>query len=113
MSDGNIGYVVCGYLDSEGPDNITVEGNPFTGQPFESAYDAWLEVESNGGPRADATIIVGRVVPVGVISVADATDEELAAAVLRVEDTFGRLEGHVEDNQGILDAASGTVIANV
>jgi hypothetical protein len=67
QTDG-VGYVICGYLDSEGPEAVTVEGDYLSGgRPYATIEEAVAEIDSNGGPRADANIFVGAVVPVALI----------------------------------------------
>lgn len=84
-----IGYVVCGYLDSEGPGGVTVEGDPWSGQPFESIEEAWAEVDANGGPNENATVIIGVVLPVGIVVPPNADDEYILRRTREAEAAFG------------------------
>jgi hypothetical protein len=86
---GGIGYVVAGYLDSEGPHGITVFGDPDTGQPYPTVEALQKWVDENGGPLDNATIIVGVVLPVGLITHPDISDAGLEARANEVEDEFG------------------------
>lgn len=89
-ADGNdgIGYVLAGYLDSEGPEGITVSPD-YDGHPFATPDEAWAEVEANGGPLDNATIFVGVVLPVGIITQTGVTDEQVAQTVAEISQAFG------------------------
>lgn len=84
-----IGYVVCGYLDSEGPEGITVEGDPYDDTPFETVEEAWAEIDGSGGPRENANVLIGIVLPIGVVVPGDATDEYMQRRTREAKAAFG------------------------
>lgn len=90
LNHGNgIGYVVCGYLDSEGPEGITVEGDPYDGTPFETIEEAWAEIDAGGGPSERANVLIGIVLPVGVVVPGEAAEEYMQRRTREAKAAFG------------------------
>ena len=84
-----VGYVICGYLNAEGPEGATAEAEQYSGHPFQTIEEAVAEIDANGGPRADATIFIGAVVPVGIVAQPDTDDATLQAQGDAIVEAFG------------------------
>lgn len=106
QSDGRdgVGYVICGYLDETGPAGVTAEGEPYSGRPYSTIEEAVAEIDANGGPRKDANIFVGAIVPVALIVQPDEDPDRLLELAEDVMAEFGSFYAD-EDGGGLIREA--------
>jgi hypothetical protein len=88
------GYVISGFLNAEGPDGVTVEGEAFSGKPYQTVEEAVAEIDANGGPASNGTIFVSVVMPIGLIVQPDWDDAKVEELGRRIESELAGFVGN-------------------
>jgi hypothetical protein len=106
-----IGYVIGGFSKAEGPGGVTVEGETYSGKPYQTVEEAVAEIDANGGPASDSTIFVGVVFPFALVVQPDWDDATIQALGEEIEQ---KLSGFMNTYDGpmVYEAGKGSATPN-